>query len=285
MILVFTIFNKIGNVIFQQFYSEENYFSELQLALIKESRSNLLDIDNGNIAEFAFNTDKGGYRSRIFNINNLWFNFIKFNDFRFMVVLPTLNSLNNKDHAIEKDFVTLIEKVTELIILCSSNEPHFELNQNMYFMKKIENLLSNFSNYLINSLSKLTTEFNRKSNFNIKSYFKNSFGKYLIMGSGSAGKSSIINQFISNWDQEAIEKIKPTINKEIHNFKDNYISHNFNLIDLGGQVQYTKFHLMDSSLFSEIHTLIFVIDIQNNTNSEFIKDYLIEIINKLKNQD
>lgn len=280
MILVFSLFNNENKEQFHKFFVEQNQLSDLQLSTIANSSVNLLNIVNS-----TSKINEEIYSSKVFTFTNLFFHVIKFKSYFYFFVTSKIYQLDQISIDIESDFKTLIKKIDEFVNLCTSQDPHFELNQNQYFYQKTENLLIQFNKYLIKRHPTLKAENEELQSQTIKSYFQKSFGKYLVIGSGSAGKSSIIAQFILNWDKKQIENIKPTINKEIHNFKDSLLNHNFNLVDLGGQIQYTELHLKDPSIFKDAHTLIYVIDIQDETKVDFTKKYLLDIIKKLKNLD
>jgi hypothetical protein len=127
--------------------------------------------------------------------------------------MPTLNLNLNKPINIEKDYSSLIKIIDDLIIQCTSHEPNFDIIHNNYFINNTESLIGQFNKYLFKLLNKPQNKNEFEDNQKIRSYYKKSFGKHLIVGSGNAGKSSIIVQFISNWDQDQLENIKPTFNK------------------------------------------------------------------------
>jgi hypothetical protein len=277
MILVFSLINENGNELFQKFFVEKSYFSEFQFKTIFNSASKLLTIVN-----LTSKIDKSLYSSRIFTITNLLFHIVKYKT-NFYLFITTKSYSSNEDAInYEKDYSNLVKKIDELIAQCTSNKPHFDLIQNNYFIQNTDGLLNQFNKYLNKKYEKIVQNVKRIDNIKVNNYFKKSKGKYLIVGSGSAGKSSIIAQFLSNWDQDKLKNIRPTVNKETHAHKDTLINHNFNLVDLGGQVQYTELHLKDPSLFEDVQTLIYVIDVQDTKKIDFTKNYLLDILGKLK---
>ncbi len=279
MILLFTILNEDKNELFQKFFVERSYFSELQIKTIINSAPKLL-----NIVDLISKVDIREYSSKIFTITNLWIHIIKYKSFYYLFITPTMYSNNKKPISLEKEYFELIKQIEELITECTSNSPHFILSQNNYFQQNTMNLLQQFNKYLIKIYENIKKPTAPSKPEQIKNYYKNSKGKYLVVGSASAGKSSIIAQFFSNWDEKQINNIRPTINKEVNSFNDSLINHNFNLIDLGGQVQYVEMHLKDPNLFSDVHTLIYVIDVQDIKKIDFTKQYLLDIVSKMENQ-
>jgi GTPase SAR1 family protein len=276
MILMFSLLNENGNEIYQKFYVEKSYFSDFQLKTIFNSAPKLLTIVN-----LTSKIDKSSYSSRIFTITNLLFRIIKFKSIFYLFITQKLFS-NEISKDIENSYSNLIKQIDELMILCTSNKPHFDLIQNNYFIQNTDGLLSQFNKYLIKSKEKIMQNIDSRNEKKVNNYYKKTKGKYLIVGTGNAGKSSILAQFLSNWDENELKNIRPTVNKEIHAHKDTLINHNFNLVDLGGQVQYTELHLKDPSIFRDVLTLIYVIDIQDTQKIDFTKAYLIDILKKLK---
>lgn len=279
MILTFSIINENKNELFQKFFVERSYFSDLQIKTINISTPKLL-----NIVELTSKIDKKSYSTRMFTITNLWVHIIKKNKLFYLFVTPTMYINNNIPINLEKEYSELIKQIEDLISLCTSVTPHFDLIQNNYFQQNVMSLLNQFNKFLGRFFETIKKQKQIKGPQQIKNYYKHSKGKYLVVGSASAGKSSIIAQFFSNWNQDQITNIRPTINKQVNSFKDNLINHNFNLIDLGGQVQYVEMHLKDPNLFTEVHTLIYVIDIQDKIKIDFTKQYLLDLIEKLEPQ-
>ena len=279
MILVFYILRENGDELLQKFFVEKSHFSDLQIKTIMNSTSRLL-----NIVKLTSKSEKD-YYTKIFTIINLWFRIVKYRELFYIFITTTTNSSNKNLISFEKVYLKIIKKIDELFLLCTSEHPHFDIDQNQYFLQNTENLLNQFNKHLIKLQSEVNSENQKYYSQKINTFFEKSTGKYLIIGPGSAGKSSIIAQFVSNWDQNKLENIRPTINKEILNYNDTLLDHNFNLVDLGGQVQYTELHLKDSNLFKNIHTLIYVIDVQDIKKVDFTKNYLLDITSKLLEQN
>ena len=274
MILIFSIFNAEGKEFFKKNFVDTSYFSNLQIQTITNSTKRLL-----NIVKIIAKSGANDYLVKVFTITNLWFHIIIYKSYSYVFVSPRLYNVDEALVRYEIDFPSLIKKIDELLQLCTAEKPYFDLDQNQYFCQNTENLLTQFNKYMMKTYS--ISSYKTKEANKTKSHLRKSFGKYLLVGPGSAGKSSIIAQFISNWDQDKLTNIRPTINKEIHNYNDSLVNHNFNLVDLGGQVQYTELHLSDPTLFTNVHTLIYVIDIQDTKKVDFTKSYLLDIINKI----
>ena len=280
MILLFSILNESKIELFQKFFVEKSYFSDLQVKTIINSTPKLL-----NIVDLISKTEKSIYSSRYFTLTNLWLHIIKFKSFFYIFVTTTFYVFNHKPLNFENEYSTLIRQVDELINQCTSKNPHFDLTQNNYFNINTESLLIQFNKYFISHYSKIKAQQQPIDEIQINPAVKRKIGKYLFVCSASACKISIISQFFLNWDDNQLKNIRPTINKQINNFKDDLLNHNFNLIDLGGQVQYTEMHLNDPNLFTDVNNLIYVIDVQDVKKVEFTKNYLLNLVEKLKNTD
>lgn len=278
MILIFYILDKNKNELFKKFFVEKSYFSNLQIKTIMNTTSRLV-----NIVNLISKGEKVSYYSRMFTIANLWFHIIKYHHYFYVIVTPTMFIRNQKPFNMEKEYSDLIKQIEDSISQFTSRNPHFDLKQNQYFSKNVERLLNQFNIYFVKRYNKeVKYEEDKINKISKKKYIHDSKGKYLIVGPASAGKSSIIAQFFSNWSQEKLQNIRPTINKEINTFKDSLLNHSFNLVDLGGQVQYVEMHLRDPNLFLNINTLIYVIDIQDQQKMDFTKQYLLDIVEILK---
>ena len=278
MILYFSILTEKNFELFQKFFVEKSYFSEFQIKTLINSIPKLL-----NIVELISKNEKRSYSSRLFTITNLLVHIIKFKYHFYLFVTPSFFEFTTMRENLEKEYTKLINQINELIDLCTISNPHFDLNQNNYFATNTEALLIQFNKFFINHYTKLKAAKENGKEGRIKPSYHHKIGKYLVVGSASAGKSSIIAQFFLNWDQDQLQSIRPTINKQTHNFKDQLINHNFNLIDLGGQVQYTEMHLQDPNLFVDVNNLIYVIDVQDTKKIDFSKHYLLDLISKLEN--
>lgn len=279
MILIFSILNESKNELFQNFFVEKSYFSDLQIKTIAKSTPRLL-----NIVELTAKIDENEFTKRLFTITNLWIHIFKHKKYFYLFITPTMYLNNNNPVNLAKEYSELLVQIEDLIELCTSTTPHFDLIQNNYFQQNVVSLLSQFNKFLSHFYDTIKKQEIAKKPQLIKSYYKHSKGKYLVVGSASAGKSSIIAQFFSNWTQDQINNIRPTINKQVNSFKDSLVNHNFNLIDLGGQVQYVEMHLKDPNLFNGVHTLIFVIDVQDEKRIDFARHYLLDIIKKMESQ-
>ena len=107
--------------------------------------------------------------------------------------------------------------------------------------------------------------------------------KYLILGAGRAGKSSIYYQFMENWSETRLKNIKPTVDKWISKVEDDLTADSFLIYDLGGQKSYIDRHLQDQKLFRYVRCITFVVDIQDSSNTEVVKNYFNSVLEKVRN--
>jgi len=214
--------------------------------------------------------------SKIFSIAglNVHFNILNENIYVIITSVGMITSI----------FDDFTKKIDVLIKEILSLQPIFNLNSNRYFLKKLEALKIVTEKEIQEEIHEEIVEKSRKTSVIRESLIKKSKNKYLIMGAGAAGKSSIITQFFESWNQEQLSNIKPTVLRAIKQFSDDFTNESFLIRDLAGQAVYRKKHLDDPMNFENVSCLIFVIDIQNTKNTEIVQSYFINILNKLKAQ-
>ena len=187
-------------------------------------------------------------------------------------------------------FQNFVGDVLKLASSVTRNTPHFSLITNQYFYSGLQTLVTQ----LIQDLTSTHTTSPRKAELEMWRYVAKTLGataeplepkkeKYLLLGAGNAGKSSIYHQFFDNWTLKQIEDIRPTVLKEINNYKDDFLEEPLIIYDLGGQEQYRSRHLQDVTLFTNLRCLILVIDIQMDKNIHSIQQYFRQIITMIKN--
>ena len=275
MILEFSLLNNEKENIFSRSFVEDNYYSELQLKTIKQSYSRLL-----YIVELLSNSSKEDrLTTKRFTITNLWISIFKKNQRYFVFLTPVLFLTETRNTDLDNEYQKLVYSIDSLTEQCTQNNPHFDLSINKFFEHKILSCINEF-----NASEALMYESAKNDSFKeyettIINHLKQSLNKkYLILGVGAVGKSSIVSQFFDNWDLEHLHNIKPTIHKSIKKISDSYIENNFTMIDLGGQEIYLQQHLSDPNLFKNLNTIIFVIDLQNEQKSSSTQKYFKEIL-------
>ena len=105
-----------------------------------------------------------------------------------------------------------------------------------------------------------------------------------ICGLAKAGKTSISRQFFEGWKQENIDKIKPTIGLDSKMKHSQFLNSDQMVFDFGGQISYRKGYLRQPRHWGNIDTLLFIVDV---TQPELFKDskqYLIDILDVIRNQ-
>ena len=136
MILLFTLFHENGTEFFQKFFVEKSYFSDIQIKTILNSSTRLL-----NIVKITSKYNKDVYLTKIFTITNLWFHIVKYKNYFYFFVTPMFSSASDSQSLIQRESSNLIKKIDELIKMCTSKEPFFELHQNNFFLQNTENLI------------------------------------------------------------------------------------------------------------------------------------------------
>jgi len=112
-------------------------------------------------------------------------------------------------------------------------------------------------------------------------YIKKPKMKIVVAGLDYAGKTSLINRLINDYNYNDLVNLEPTIGANI----EEYQSDNLNLIlwDLGGQKDHIDEYLTaPESFFIQVDILIFVIDSQDDLRYIEAGKYLNDIIDILK---
>lgn len=278
MILKFLLLNNEKNLVFQRNFVEKEFFSEFQLKTIEETYSKLLNI----VEILSKNPKNENLTKKRFTITNLWLTIYKSKKYYFIFITPALYFQNKLPLDLESEFNHLIEQIDLLVNHCSMNEPNFDLSLNKYFERTVLGFIKDFNLAEITKYETIKFNISKALESSLEARFKKSLNKkYLILGVGAVGKTSIISQFFDNWNLEQLQNIKPTIFKTINNVSDTYVEHNFTMIDLGGQEIYLQQHLSDNNLFKNLNTIIFVIDLQNEKKKISTQKYFQEVLNIL----
>jgi GTPase SAR1 family protein len=112
---------------------------------------------------------------------------------------------------------------------------------------------------------------------NIKSH------KIILAGLDSAGKTSIYKKIMEGAKISELENLPPTrgISRNLHKL-DEEGDENVIIWDLGGQERYRNEYLVDTHIFRDSHTLIYVFDIQDEDRFDISLDYFLKILDILK---
>jgi GTPase SAR1 family protein len=270
--------NNTKNVMFSKNYVENDFYSEFQIKTIDQTFTRLL-----NIIEMLSKTKSPStITKKTFTITNLWIYIFKKGKIFFVFITPTTYLQSNKPLDLENEFINLITSTESMIDQCTNNQPHFDLHLNKFFENCVDTFVRRFNMAEIVKYESLKKEDSKILNSSIENKFNKSLTKkYLILGVGAVGKTSIISQFFDNWDLNELESIKPTIFKTINKFSDSYLSHNFTMVDLGGQEIYLQQHLLDENLFKNLNTVIFVLDLQNEKKNISTQKYFQDVLDIL----
>jgi small GTP-binding protein len=112
-------------------------------------------------------------------------------------------------------------------------------------------------------------------------YLKNPKMKVVVAGLDFAGKTSLINRLINDYNYNDIVNLEPTIGANIEEYQSDKL--NLILWDLGGQKDHIDEYLASpENFFIQLEILIFVIDSQDNSRYLEAVDYLRDIINTLE---
>lgn len=173
--------------------------------------------------------------------------------------------------------------VAELALLSTQNHPHHQLLYNAYFSRSVGELFNKFRREVVEKESqRQRTKAWLELTDSIMLEEGKKVGRYVFAGSAAAGKSSIIAQFFQNWTQEQIQNIKPTIFRTSASHEEQFTKTALNVLDLGGQQSYITKHLQDPQSFAQVEALFFVIDLQSLLDTTQVQDYLVAILEKLK---
>ncbi|MFW9903492.1 MAG: Rab family GTPase [Candidatus Thorarchaeota archaeon] len=101
--------------------------------------------------------------------------------------------------------------------------------------------------------------------------------KIALIGLASAGKTSIIYRFFEFWSVEMIENLQATVGMDISQKFQEFIENQIIILDFGGQEVFRNEHLSNSTLWVNLSSLIFVVDIQDINSFEIAKAYLNQV--------
>jgi len=102
--------------------------------------------------------------------------------------------------------------------------------------------------------------------------------KISVFGLANAGKTALLNVLQGNLNIEVLRDIKPTTGA--NRVMANILDLNYSIWDMGGQELYRDEYISNAELyFLHIDLLIFIIDIQDNTQYKKALSYLKDIIN------
>jgi small GTP-binding protein len=117
-----------------------------------------------------------------------------------------------------------------------------------------------------------------------KEYLKKPQMKVVIAGLDFAGKTSLINRLVHNYDYHDLMDLEPTKGANIEEFQSDKL--NLVLWDLGGQKRHVEEYLEDpEKFFVQVDVLIFVIDSQDDVRYDDAVDYLNDLLNILGYMD
>ena len=134
------------------------------------------------------------------------------------------------------------------------------------FKEKIEILIS-------------TSNFSNNYHSSISLDFDTSIKRIAIVGLGNAGKTSIKHLFFDNWNVNSIKGIRPTLGLETSKNDISFLNESIIALDFGGQQSYRKNYLENSQLWSNLSSLIYVVDIQEEDQFLESKAFLDKIYN------
>ncbi|MFW9993197.1 MAG: ADP-ribosylation factor-like protein [Candidatus Odinarchaeota archaeon] len=101
--------------------------------------------------------------------------------------------------------------------------------------------------------------------------------KIALAGMAKAGKTSIKNLFFENWSRDMIDNIKGTIGLDIMNKFNEFLQQQLVIHDFGGQLAYREQHLSIGKRWENLTTLVFAVDIQDDSSFKAAGDYLRQI--------
>lgn len=124
-----------------------------------------------------------------------------------------------------------------------------------------------------------TSNFSKKYHSPISIDFDTSMKRIAIAGLGNAGKTSIKHLFFDNWNVNSIKGIRPTLGLETSKNDIVFLNESIMALDFGGQQSYRKNYLENSQLWSNLSSLIYVVDIQEENQFLESKTFLDKIYN------
>ncbi|MHA1983092.1 MAG: ADP-ribosylation factor-like protein [Candidatus Hodarchaeales archaeon] len=264
MIIDMRIFTLYEEEIFKREF--QSYLSLDQKETLRNTIPSLLRIIKSYMSSYES-------LNRIFSISGIYLHIYLYNEYIF--VITTSISLNFPV------FDQFIKELGSIIKEILKFQPIFNLGSNSYFINKVNQLKLIMEQSFTKEQEQEIIQERDQTKVIRTSLFDQNKNKYLLMGAGAAGKSSLIAQFFENWNREELLNIKPTVLSAIKQYEDNYTQESFLIRDLAGQAVYRKKHLEDPKNFENLRCLIFVIDVQKTDNFDIVQSYFIDILNKL----
>ena len=132
----------------------------------------------------------------------------------------------------------------------------------------------------VDQLRKLILQLNENENFNsnfMKIDNRLIKKKVAIIGLGKAGKTSILKKFFDKWENEKIKNITPTIGVQTSKNMISFLNESLLALDFGGQKNYQNNYLVNKNNWTNLSSLIYVIDIQEPDLFSESKKYLDKI--------
>ncbi|MFW9852171.1 MAG: ADP-ribosylation factor-like protein [Candidatus Thorarchaeota archaeon] len=102
--------------------------------------------------------------------------------------------------------------------------------------------------------------------------------KILLLGLTQSGKTSIIKTFFEGMTPEDTESLDATIKFESNSYGFN--DHKIQVYDVGGQIVYLEEAIEKNKerIFTDVKSLIFVIELPNMSTYELSRQYLLRIL-------
>ncbi|MBY8981552.1 MAG: 50S ribosome-binding GTPase, partial [Candidatus Lokiarchaeota archaeon] len=110
-----------------------------------------------------------------------------------------------------------------------------------------------------------------------KIYIKKPTMKVVVAGLDFAGKTSLINRLVNDYNYNDLINLEPTVGVNVEEFKSEKL--NLILWDLGGQKNHIDEYLEEPErFFVQIDVLIFVIDSQDDVRYDIAIKYLTDLV-------
>ncbi len=110
-----------------------------------------------------------------------------------------------------------------------------------------------------------------------KTYIKEQKMKVVVAGLDFAGKTSLINRLVNDYNYNDLINLEPTVGVNVEEFKSSKL--NLILWDLGGQKNHIDEYLEEPErFFVQIDVLIFVIDSQDDVRYDIALKYLSDLV-------
>jgi GTPase SAR1 family protein len=134
-----------------------------------------------------------------------------------------------------------------------------------------------FVNKVMNILSIFTFE-----NILSRDEDSDTIKKIVILGLARVGKTSIKKKFFNQYSEKNLQLITPTIGIDISKNRIDYLNESILVMDFGGQDLYRAKYLKEEKNWINISTIIYVIDVQDQSGFEDSLNYLNEIFTNIK---